>query len=184
MLGFADEDRIPVLPDGQVAHVMVERVPSFPEPPLPTSTLHVANNELYWVETAPLDQAKDLAIARTYADVDAVYEAAIGKREPEYAAAEEAARFYLAALVKPVPVSDYITGHARSNPTGKQQTNEWAARQIVERADAFKWAKLQMRNVRFDRQAEMRAATTPEQLAAAAAAWADFITWLRSTLGL
>ncbi|KQQ86444.1 hypothetical protein [Massilia sp. Leaf139] len=184
VLGFAEEERMPALPDGLVAHVMVERVPSFPEPPWPTSTLHVANNELYWVETAPLEQAKELAIARTYVDVDAVYEAAIGRRGTEYTRAEDAARVYLAADPKPAVVSGYITGHALTNPTGQVQSEAWAAQQIVERADAFRWAELQMRNVRFARQADMRAAITPEDLATAVGQWNDFITWLRSTLGL
>lgn len=124
------------------------------------------------------------AIAKTYPDVDAVYDAAVGRRVTEYARAEAAAREYMAADVKPTVVSDYIAGHAANNPTGEQQTNEWAARQIIERADAFRWAELQMRNVRFARQAEMRAATSLEELAAAMAEWEEFLTWLRSILGL
>lgn len=124
------------------------------------------------------------AIAKTYGDVDAVYDAAVGRRATEYQEAEAAARAYLAAEVEPTVVSEYITGHAQNNPTGQQQTNGWAARQIIERADAFRWAALQMRTVRFARQADMRAATATEELAAAVAEWEEFLTWLRSTLDL
>jgi hypothetical protein len=152
--------------------------------PTPTAVLHLVDGVQHWVEMGPLEQLKAEAVARTYADVDAVYDAAIGRRATEYASAEAAAREYLAAEVKPGAVSGYITGHARSNPTGEQQTNEWAAQQIIERADAFRWAELQMRNVRFDRQADMRAAAAPEELTAAVAEWDGFIFWLRSTLGL
>lgn len=151
-----------------------------------------AGARLKWIDfgASPVWEAPELAdlkaaaITRTYADVDGVYDAAIGRRGTEYERAEAAARAYLAADVEPEEVSPYIVGHARSNPTGQQQTNEWAAQQIIARADAFRWAELQMRNVRFDRQADMRAATTPEELAAAVAGWDGFIRQLRSALGL
>lgn len=135
-------------------------------------------------EIANIVDLQAAAIAKTYTDVDAVYDAAVGNREPEYAEAAAIARAFLAAEVKPSPVSEYITGHALNNPTGQVQSEAWAAQQIIERADAFNWAKLQMRNVRFARQADMRAATTPEELAAVVSGWDDFITWLRATLGL
>jgi len=152
----------------------------------------VPGGRLKWVdfgvapewEGPPLADLQAAAIAKTYADVDAIYDAAVGRRVSEYARAEEAARAYLAAEVEPSVVSDYITGHATNNPTGQQQTNEWAARQIIERADAFRWAELQMRNVRFARQADMRAAVSPEELATAVGGWEEFLTWLRSTLDL
>lgn len=177
--------------------------PPPPPPTLPGYTAHLLNRPLpwgsrpseahalkwnggdpEWVEVVPLDDIKGTAIARTYADVDAVYDAAIGRRASEYERAEDAARAYLAAEPKPAVVSDYITGHAQNNPTGQQQTNDWAAQQIVERADTFRWAELQMRNVRFARQADMRAAVTTDELGAAVGEWGDFLIWLRATLGL
>ena len=164
--------------------LMADRV-IFSQAPTPTHRARpLPDGRIEWVETGTLDAHKAAAIAKTYPDVDAVYDAAIGRRATEYANAEAAAREYLATEVRPSAVSGYITGHARSNPTGQQQTNEWAAHQIIERADAFRWAELQMRNVRFDRQADMRAATAPDELAAAVREWDGFITWLRSTLGL
>lgn len=185
VLGFAESDTMPVLHDaGRIAHVMVTPVPGWPTAPTATSELWVSNGELRWVEAGLLDECRAECIAKTYRDVDAVYEAAIGKREPEYVEAESVARAYLAADPKPAIVSDYITAHAANNATGLVQTNDWAAQQIVERADAFRWAKLQMRTMRFTRQRDMRTATTHEALNAAVAQWEGFITWLRSTLGL
>jgi hypothetical protein len=163
-------------------------LPAKPEWGAQPSPLH----KLRWVDYGiepewmlpALEEAKAAAIARTYPDVDGVYRDAVGNRTTEYANAEAAAREYMAAEVKPEIVSGYLTGHARSNPTGEVQSNEWACQQIIERADAFRWAELQMRNVRFDRQADMRAATTDADLVAAVAAWEGFIVWLRATLGL
>lgn len=149
-----------------------------------TEVLYLIDGVEEWVETAPISDLRDKAIARTYADVDAIYEVAIGRRMTEYARAEEAARTYVATEPKPSVVSDYITGHAINNPTGLVQTNEWAAQQIIERADSFRWAELQMRNVRFARQADMRAATTAAGIAAAEASWKDFVVWLRQVLGV
>lgn len=176
----------PAMPDpmdGNVIHAL-SGPPQWPARKSPTAILFLVGDAVEWKEPMPLDDLKATAIAQTYHDVDGVYDAAIGRRATEYASAEVAAREYLAVDVKPEAVSGYITGHARSNPTGQQQTNEWAAQQIIARADAFRWAELQMRNVRFDRQADMRAATTPEELAAAVGAWTAFIAQLRGTLGL
>ena len=151
----------------------------------PTQTLRYrGGSAVVWEEDAPIADLAEVAIAKTYPDVDAIYQQAIGMRATEYARAEEAARAYLAADPKPAVVSGYITGHAENNPTGQVQTCEWAAQQIIERADAFRWAELQMRNVRFARQADMRAATTIAELEAAVQAWEDFLTWLREMLGL
>lgn len=169
--------------DGNVLHALPGLL-EWPARPFLTSRLMFAEGAVGWVGAVPLADLQAAAIAQTYVDVDAVYEAAIGRRVSEYQNAEAAAREYLVADVEPAVVSSYITGHARSNPTGQQQTNEWAARQIIERADAFRWAELQMRNVRFERQADMRAATSGTQLATAVDEWNTFITWLRATLGL
>lgn len=149
-----------------------------------TELPYLRDTGIEWIETASLDDLKAAAIARTYPDVDAVYDAAIGRRATEYARAEEAARAFLAAEVKPAIVSGYITGHAEKNPTGQPQSNEWSAQQIIERADAFRWAELQMRNIRFARQADMRAAATHAELATAVSQWEEFIVWLRTLLSL
>lgn len=138
---------------------------------------------LLWVETATLASLQVDAIARTYPDVDAVYEAAIGRRATEYAEAEADARAFAAAGYTG-DTTQYVTGFAQSNPTGVAQTNEWAARQIIGRADAFKQAQLAMRNTRFVRQADMRAATTYAELQTAVAGWNTFIAQLRASLGL
>jgi hypothetical protein len=182
-----EEAEGPNLPlPGPFQYCRLSGPPALPPQPAPTYRLRWMGfgADPEWVEGVPLADLQAAAIAKTYPDVDAVYDAAIGRRATEYASAEAAAREYLGAEVRPEIVSGYITGHARSNPTGQQQTNEWAAQQIIERADAFRWAELQMRNVRFDRQADMRAATTPEELGAAVAEWDGFILRLRSTLGL
>jgi predicted nucleotidyltransferase len=145
---------------------------------------HLGGTEIGWVETLDMAMLIKRAIDQTYTDVDAIYQQAIGMRATEYARAEEAAHAYLAADPKPTVVSGYISGHAENNPTGQVQTHEWAAQQIIERADAFRWAELQMRNVRFARQADMRAATSEIELAMAVATWEDFLVWLREMLGL
>lgn len=150
----------------------------------PTGHLHWVDGEVVRLETAALEDLKAQTIAKTYADVDAVYIAAVGMRTPEYEEAEVVARAYLAAEVKPSPASEYITSHALNNPTGLVQSETWAAQQIVERADAFSWAKRQMRSVRFARQTQIRAATTHAELAAAVAEWDEFIAWLRDILAI
>jgi hypothetical protein len=134
---------------------------------------------------APIDleSLQASAIARTYTDVDAVYEAAIGRRATEYQKAEEAARAFAAAGYEG-EISTYVSGWAQYNPTGQAQSNRWAADQIIARADAFRTAEESMRNIRFQCQAQMRAAEDAEQLAAAVATWDSFIAGTRAALGL
>lgn len=172
----------PTIP-GYTAHLLTQPLP-WSNRPSEAHWLKWREGDLVWELAASLAQLQASAIARTYVDVDAVYAAAVGNRTVEYTKAEAAARAYLTAEVKPSPASSFVTGHALNNPTGQVQSEAWAAQQIVEKADAFSWAVGHMRDVRFARQADMRAATTPEELAAAVASWANFITWLRATLDL
>jgi hypothetical protein len=173
----------PIEEDGYAYFLLAGPLP-WAECPGETYVLLWNDGAPIWADPVPLDEHRRRAIARTYPDVDAVYDDAIGRRATEYADAEAAARAYMAAEVKPAVVSEYITDHALNNPTGQVQSEAWAAQQIIERADAFRWAQLQMRSVRFARQADMRAAATPEELAVAVREWGDFITWLRATLDL
>jgi hypothetical protein len=123
------------------------------------------------------------AVAKTYADVDSVVRDAVGLRFEEYKDAEIDARAFAASgYAGDAPES--VACHARSNPTGVAQTDQWAADQIIARADAFAAAKLSMRSNRMDRQADMRAATTASELASAGAAWDSFIATTRAQLGL
>ncbi|MCC6071467.1 hypothetical protein ACFSQU_18160 [Massilia sp. GCM10020059] len=123
------------------------------------------------------------AIAKTYADVDSIYTAAVGQRTQEYADAEAAARSFVVSGYSG-SASEYVSDYALQNATGEVQTNAWAADQIIARADAFHAAKLAMRSARFARQAQMREATTAEELASAIGGWDDFIAATRAQLGL
>lgn len=132
---------------------------------------------------AELQEKIRSAIAQTYIDVDDVYAAAIGKRGPEYYDAEQAARAYVASGYTGEVDTD-VSDFAEHNPTGQLQSNQWAADQIIARADAFRAAQKAMRSTRFARQSDMRAAATNNALASAVGAWADFIAATRSQLGL
>lgn len=125
----------------------------------------------------------EAAIAATYLDVDGVYRDAVGQRGPEYLDAEADARAFVAAGYAG-EVSPYVSEFALHNPTGEAQTDQWSADSIIARADAFKGAKMAMRNTRFVRQAEMRTATTTAALQAAVGSWNGFIAGLRAQLGL
>lgn len=132
----------------------------------------------------PLSDIKALAIQQTYLDVDAVYEAAIGRRATEYAEAETAARAYVEAGYPAGAASPYVADYALHNPTGEKQTDRWAADNILARADAFRAAQLAMRSTRFERQKEMRDAATKADLDAVVAHWNGFIAALRAQLEL
>lgn len=151
--------------------------------PTPTSHLCWVGGAPQWVEAAALDELKTAAIAKTYADVDKVHFDAVGNRATEYQEAEAAARAFAAGGFQG-EADDDVHSYAIDNTTGEVQTDQWAAENIIARADAFRAAQKAMRNTRFKRQAEMRAAATPEELTAVVAAWDGFIAGLRAQLGL
>lgn len=131
--------------------------------------------------TLRLDALKAAAITKTYADVDAVTAATVGNRTEEYRVAEEAARAYAAAGYAGDVAAD-VSAFAQFNPTGVAQSNQWAADQIIAKADAYRAAQTAMRTKRFERQTDIRAATTQEELAAVVAVWDQFIADMRSAL--
>lgn len=130
-----------------------------------------------------LEAGKAQAIARTYTDVDRVYADAVGNRTEEYKDAEADARAFAASGYTSTPSAN-ITSFALRNPTGTAQTNQWAADQIIARADAFASAKLSMREQRFGHQASIREATTQADLDTAVTSWTTYISQLRTQLGL
>lgn len=138
---------------------------------------------IVWVETAALSDLIAAAVAKCYPDIDAVYADAVGNRTEEYKDAESDARAFKAAGYTGI-VSDYVHDFALHNPTGTAQTDQWAADQIIARADAFNSAKLSMRSQRFASQAAMRAAATADDLNTAVSAWNNFIATTRQNLSL
>jgi hypothetical protein len=147
-----------------------------------------ANEARDGIELAPppsadLESLKAAAINATYGDVDAVTAAAVGNRVEEYRDAEAAARAFVDAGYEG-EADEYVSSYAQYNPTGNQQTNAWAANQIIARAGAFRAAQKTMRTQRFFSQAAMRQAEMPEALAEAVEAWGKFIADMRSVLGV
>lgn len=119
------------------------------------------------------------ALADTYADVDAIYAAAIGGRAPEYEQAEQAAIAFQAAGYTGT-ASPYVAGYAVTAGI----TDRQSADLIIGRANGLRAAVLAMRSTRFTAQSSMRAATTQAELDAAVAAWTAFIAQVRASLGL
>jgi len=126
-----------------------------------------------------IEQQIASALAATYADVDAIYAAAIGNRKPEYDEAEQAALAYQAAGYTG-PASTYVADYAATAGITDQQSADL----IIARANGLRAAVLAMRTTRFTAQSAMRAATTQAELDAAVAAWRTFITQVRTSLGL
>lgn len=129
------------------------------------------------ITAAALPNAKSAAIAKTYADVDAIYDIAIGNRAEEYKQAEADARAYMAAGYTGTPTT-YVSGWA----TAKGLTNTQSADAIIARADALMAAKLSLRNQRFTSQASINAATTLIEIDTAIAAWDVFIAATKAAL--
>lgn len=183
-LAFFTQDEAPEGAEGDTYHEVLPVMDVFPPwPPSPTHRLHWVEGCLRWIETASLSDLKARALARCYADIDAIVTEAVGNRAEEYKDAEiEARAFIESGCVEPAPRS--VQTFSQKNPTMQVQTAEWAARQVIGRADALSKAKADMRDQRFISQYDMRAATTNEELTLAVGAWSDFIATTKGTLGL
>jgi hypothetical protein len=153
------------------------------QPPAPSDDHQWDESTKRWLYVTPLALLKSLAIAKTFADVDAVVKDAVGNRTKEYELAEAASRVFAAAGYVG-EVSKLVTSYALSNATLQEQTNEWAAQNIIARAMAFEWATEEMRDQRMTHGVAMQTATTSEALAGAVSSWSAFITGLRAQLGL
>lgn len=135
----------------------------------------------YVASQPPIPTVADLVtrtIAKTYADVDALYATAVGNRAEEYRQAEAAALAYQAAGYSGA-VSEYVSSWAASNPP---MTNAQSADVIIARAAALRSAMAAVRTQRFVSQAAMRAATTRAELDTAVAAWDAFVAATRTAL--
>lgn len=170
-------------PDGPYSYFLATGKLQLTDPAAPTRRLKWNAGSPVWVETTTLSDLITTAVAKCYPDIDAVYADAVGNRTEEYKDAESDARAYKATGYTGT-VSDYVHDFAVDNPTGQVQTDQWAADQIIARADAFASAKLSMRSQRFASQAAMRAATTADDLNTVVAAWNNFIATTRQNLGL
>ncbi|HAF43441.1 MAG TPA: hypothetical protein DCK83_00465 [Gallionellaceae bacterium] len=126
-----------------------------------------------------LDAAVKKAVAETYADVDAIYAAAIGNRAAEYEQAEQAAQTYQAAGYIGT-ASAYVSDYAAAAGITDQQSADI----IIARAAGLRAAVLAMRSTRFTAQAAMRAAMTQADLDVAVSGWKTFIASIRTSLGL
>ena len=174
-------DASPVFPDGY--ELIPYQGPITLVGPTNTAVLRWNVTAPAWIEEGDLPAMIAAAIEQTYADNDAVTRAAVGDRVNEYAVAAADARAYAAAGYTG-PVDRSVCSYAQDNGTNVAQTNEWAARAIIARADAFDWAQDEMRAKRFNFQRAMRNCSTPAELAYVLLLWDQFIAGLRAQLGL
>jgi len=122
-------------------------------------------------------------IARSLAtidvDTDAIYQAAIGNRGPEYTEAEAAANAY-----KDAGYTGEVPSAVQSWATAKGWTAQQAADDILAAAERLNTAKLTIRAERLLRKEQVRAATDAGAVKAVMAQWAGFVTAIRGQLGL
>jgi len=130
-------------------------------------------------DVTPISTLSASAIAKTYADTDAIYASAVGNRSDEYKLAETDALAFKAtgyAGTCPITVSSW--------KPSSTLTNQQKADTIIAQSVALRGAITAMRTQRFASQDAMSNATTQAQLNAAVATWDAFIAATRTSLGL
>lgn len=118
-------------------------------------------------------------IKKVDADVDAIYDAAIGNRGPEYdQASAEANAFKTAGYTGTVPAS------VSSWSAAKGWTAQAAADDIIAAAARLTTARDAIRAQRLLRKEQAKAAVDAAALATVTAQWAGFVSYIRGQLGV
>lgn len=112
-------------------------------------------------------------------EVDAIYQAALGNRGPEYTDAEMAAQAYADA-----GYTGTVPADVQSWATAKGWTATQAANDILAAAADLRNAKSAIRAARLLRKEQVRAAADGAAVATAMAQWAAFVTAIKAQLGV
>lgn len=116
-------------------------------------------------------------IKKIDADVDAIYEAAIGNRATEYSEAEaQAAAFRTAGYTGTVPA--YVTSWLSNNTKGFTTATQ-AADDIIAQANAWRGAAASIRSNRL-----LAKKNLADDVSTAMAQWQGFVSAIRSSLGI
>jgi hypothetical protein len=127
--------------------------------------------------TALLPEAKIRLLNHITTNVDSFYEFAVGSRVTEYQSAETQARAYkLAGYTGTVP--PYVQVWATPN----SQTAQWAADDIIARADELAAVQLAVREKRLDMKVRITACSDIEDLQDLAEEWVTFADYIKSLL--
>ena len=128
---------------------------------------------------ASLATLKTNAVVAIDREVDAIYQAALGNRGPEYTGAELAAQAYADA-----GYTGTVPADVQSWATAKGWTATAAANDILTEAAKLRTAKSAIRAARLLRKEQVRAAADGGQVTAAMVAWAGFAAAVRQQLGV
>lgn len=129
--------------------------------------------------TANLNALKTRSVVAIDREVDAIYQAALGNRGPEYTDAEAAAVAYQAA-----GYTGTVPPDVQSWVTAKGWTATQAADDILAAAVQLRTAKSAIRAQRLLRKEQVRAAADGAAVGTAMAQWAGFVTAIKAQLGV
>lgn len=127
----------------------------------------------------PLADLQAAAVERIDADVDAIYDKVMGRRQAEYERTEIEAREYAEA-----GYTGTVPPMVQSWATAKAWTAQAAADDILAVSSAWRTAQEVLRAQRLLRKEQARAALGPAALNAVLATWAGFVMAIRGQLGL
>ena len=146
---------------------------------LPDGSVEITEQEAEELRNPPeqISQVITRHLASIDADTDAIYQAAIGNRGPEYTEAEAAANAY-----KDAGYTGDVPSAVQSWATAKNWTAQQAADDILAAAAQLNTAKLAIRAERLLRKEQVRAAADASAVEAVMVQWAGFVTAIRKQL--
>jgi len=130
-------------------------------------------------DVIPMPQQIAETLLHIDADVDQIYAALLGNREPEYVLAEkEALAFQAAGYTGTVPPS------VQAWATAKSQTATWAADDILSAAASWRQAQIAIRATRLLCKEGAKNSADVAALLTVKAQWASFLAVIKPQLGL
>lgn len=140
-------------------------------------SLIVDNVELESINTKQLQDKKSQSLKLIDESSDELITAAIGRRDTEYLQAEKQAQEFIAAGYKG-NTYPYVSSWA----TAKNETNEWAADNIIETATAWREVQSDLRAKRLMHKENVRNSETQEEIDTVMASWQLYIKTLKQSL--
>lgn len=141
------------------------------------NNLIVDNVELESINTRELQDKKSRSLKLIDGSSDELITAAIGRRDTEYLQAEKQAQEFIAAGYKG-NTYPYVSSWA----IAKNETNEWAADNIIETATAWREVQSDLRAKRLMHKENVRNSETQEEIDAVMTSWGIYINALKQSM--
>lgn len=142
-------------------------------------TLEVNDIRKSQILVESLNSIKSQSLLRIDRDNDNIVDIVIGRRDTEYLQAEKQAREYVSA-----GYAGDTYPYVQSWADAKEESEKWAADNIIETAASWRALQADMRSKRLKAKEDIRSSTTTDQVDSIVSQWSAYIDIIKKQLGV